>query len=381
MSDTGQPLYQRIKEDVLSQIGSRLLSPGDRLPTEQEFMEKYRVSRITVSKALNELKAEGIIERFPNRGSFVSRSGTFPAETALAETAPVSGGIALPSDADCPMAETACIFPRIADLFSLSMANGVVSALSENGYLCHIFQSYNPTTENYLLQRCLELKLAGIVLFPQDQPFFSDPLMLMQLQKYPLVLIDRYLPHLNTSYVIGDNKTAGTLCLRHLAELGHQRFCFVTSSGRDTFSVRRRIAGVLEEMSARGIPESALCVTDRLDKTRKISHHQEAFSRLVYRERISAFICAESSTCAYLYRLFESLEIRVPDTVSLMCFDQPLVDSQRPDFFTHICQSEYLMGREAGMILKNQIENRDTPVCQRIIAPRLEIRQSTGSVS
>ena len=60
MEKTNQPLYQQLMEDVRSQIENSLLLPGDKLPTEREFIQKYNVSRITVSKALNELKAEGL---------------------------------------------------------------------------------------------------------------------------------------------------------------------------------------------------------------------------------------------------------------------------------------------------------------------------------
>ena len=60
-----QPMYQRIKEDILHQIKTNLLSPGDRLPTEYQLMDHYQVSRITVSKALSELKSEGVIEPRP----------------------------------------------------------------------------------------------------------------------------------------------------------------------------------------------------------------------------------------------------------------------------------------------------------------------------
>ena len=83
-----QPMYQRIKEDILHQIKTNLLSPGDRLPTEYQLMDHYQVSRITVSKALSELKSEGVIERFPNKGSFVSRLQEAPPlanETKLPE--------------------------------------------------------------------------------------------------------------------------------------------------------------------------------------------------------------------------------------------------------------------------------------------------------
>ena len=67
-----QPMYQRIKEDILHQIKTNLLSPGDRLPTEYQLMDHYQVSRITVSKALSELKSEGFC-RFIHSSSLLKK--------------------------------------------------------------------------------------------------------------------------------------------------------------------------------------------------------------------------------------------------------------------------------------------------------------------
>ena len=44
MEKTNQPLYQQLMEDVRSQIENSLLLPGDKLPTEREFMQKYNVA-------------------------------------------------------------------------------------------------------------------------------------------------------------------------------------------------------------------------------------------------------------------------------------------------------------------------------------------------
>lgn len=369
MNESSLPLYQQIKEDLLAQIEQGILRTGDKIPTEHELIQKYQVSRITVSKALNELKADGIITRFPNKGSFVAQA---PVLTSL--PAPVSSS----DKADSLRPEIACILPTIADQFALSLVNGISSVFSEGSYICHIFQSRTPETENYLLQLCLDTNISGLVLFPRDQPFFSDQLMLMQLKKYPLVLLDRYLPRLNTSYVIGDNKTGGAMCLKHLHDLGHRRFCFVSSTGRDTFSVKYRIAGAVSELESYGLSEASMKIIEYLDKGKKFSHYQEQFSRLVLQEKITAFITAESSTCAYLHNLLSFLHIRIPEDVSLISFDKPLVNSQRPDFFTHIDQSEYIMGREAGLILKRQIESPGFQVCHKVISPRLEVCRSTG---
>lgn len=284
------------------------------------------------------------------------------------------------STSDTAFTEIACILPSFSDQFSLSMVNGILSAFPIDSYICHLFQSFNPSLENRLLQKCIDTGISGIVLFPQDQPFFSEQLLYLLLQKYPLVLIDRNLPRLDTSYVIGDNKTGGALCLRHLHALGHQRFCFVSSARRDTFTVRSRIDGILQEAEARNIPESSITIWDSFNKHQPYVHYQKQMMKLIREERITAFIAAESTTCAYLYSLFATMNLRVPEDISLMSFDKPLVESQRPDFFTHISQSEYLMGKEAGTILKHQIETRDPQVTHRVMSPLLEVRKSTRAI-
>lgn len=368
-----QPMYQKIKEDILHQIKTSLLAPGDKLPTEQELMQHYQVSRITVSKALGELKSEGLIERFPNRGSFVSRARELPS---------ISNEVKVPEESDRSMEhlpEIACIMPTVTDLFSLSMMNGVLSAFPPNEYICHLFQSRNPQIENYLLKRCMETGIAGIVLFPQDQPFFSNELLMMNLQKYPLVLIDRYLPRLNTSHVIADNQKSGELCVRHLYELGHQRIAFFTSSDRNTFSVKRRLDGVMSAAESLNMPESAIQTVEHVGAYDS-NYYRDLVSRLVREEKVTAFIASECNTCVYLDELFTSLKLDIPKAVSLVCFDSPMSRTRNPDFFTHINQSEHFMGQEAGLLLRRRLEQNDMGIYHKVITPSLEIHHSTAAV-
>ncbi len=371
---SGLPMYLKIKNDIMQRIRSNLLLPGDRLPTEFQLMEEYGVSRITVSRALGELKAEGYVERFPNKGTFVAQAA--PAVSLVSEAA-VPERTGDPPDI---LPEIACILPTISDLFSLSMLNGALSVFSPEKYLCHIFRSQNSKMENYLLRRCLDTNISGIVLFPQDQPFFSNELLSIQLRKYPLVLLDRYLPRLDTSYVIADNKAAGELCVDHLSGLGHQRIAFVTATRRDTFSVKYRIAGLYAAAERRGMADNAIYIMECFDQGKTLAHYQETFRKLVFENRITAFIAAESGVCAYLYQLFSSMNMKVPGDLSLLSFDKPLTEVKNPDFFTHINQSEFLMGKEAGNILLRRLEQRDMNVYHKIIAPTLEVHYSTGAV-
>lgn len=65
------PLYHQLKDAIRRDIESGRWKPGDRLPTEDEWIGRYRVSKITVRQALAELVHLGYIRREQGRGTFV----------------------------------------------------------------------------------------------------------------------------------------------------------------------------------------------------------------------------------------------------------------------------------------------------------------------
>jgi ABC-type glycerol-3-phosphate transport system substrate-binding protein/DNA-binding transcriptional regulator YhcF (GntR family) len=66
------PIYFQLKTLLLEEILSGRYGPQDRLPTEHELCDQYRISRTPVTRALSELAEEGIILRHRRRGSFVN---------------------------------------------------------------------------------------------------------------------------------------------------------------------------------------------------------------------------------------------------------------------------------------------------------------------
>ena len=56
-------LYPFIKEDILKDIQSGVYQEDKMLPPEREFTEKYRVSRMTIRRALDELIQDGVLIR------------------------------------------------------------------------------------------------------------------------------------------------------------------------------------------------------------------------------------------------------------------------------------------------------------------------------
>ena len=73
--DQPVPLYYQIEVALRRAIESGELPVG-RLPTEQELVDRYRVSRMTVRSALRRLEEDGLIELHRGRGMFVRPDAT-----------------------------------------------------------------------------------------------------------------------------------------------------------------------------------------------------------------------------------------------------------------------------------------------------------------
>lgn len=77
-----KPMYQTIRDELKNAINTKLYLPGSKIPTEAQLMVDFKVSRMTVNKALRDLVLEGILSRKPGLGTFVCEQ---KAESPLTE--------------------------------------------------------------------------------------------------------------------------------------------------------------------------------------------------------------------------------------------------------------------------------------------------------
>lgn len=64
-------LHAQLYEELLSQIRAGKWGPGAKIPTEVQLIDLYGVSRMTVRRALEDLRRDGVVERKPALGTFV----------------------------------------------------------------------------------------------------------------------------------------------------------------------------------------------------------------------------------------------------------------------------------------------------------------------
>ena len=66
------PLYSHIETVLAGEITDGYLKVGDQLPTEDNLIERFEVSRITVRRAIQNLVSRGLVEIRRGKGTFVA---------------------------------------------------------------------------------------------------------------------------------------------------------------------------------------------------------------------------------------------------------------------------------------------------------------------
>jgi GntR family transcriptional regulator len=66
------PDYWRIADDVIADVRSGKLKPGDKLPSISQLREKYDVSHGTVQMSYARLEALRVIRRHQGKGIFIT---------------------------------------------------------------------------------------------------------------------------------------------------------------------------------------------------------------------------------------------------------------------------------------------------------------------
>lgn len=87
--DDPRGLAHAVAARLRSAIADGVLAPGARVPSEAQLSQGYEVSRTVVREAVSQLRAEGLVETFQGRGSFI-------AATPGARGGRADGGIVLP---------------------------------------------------------------------------------------------------------------------------------------------------------------------------------------------------------------------------------------------------------------------------------------------
>jgi DNA-binding LacI/PurR family transcriptional regulator len=190
----------------------------------------------------------------------------------------------------------------------------------------------------------------------------------------PVVYVSQHVDGRPSVYV---DDVAGALHgTRHLLNLGHRRVAFIKTVGASgfSFSSNERLVGYRQALTEAGLPKDddlvvATPVGDRRAMAEALGH------LLSLREPPTAVFAEQDEVAATVIRTLRTTRIEVPAHISVLGFDdQPVADWF--DLST-IAQSPSDIGREAGRLALQLIDDPDADHQQHIVLPTHLIPRAT----
>jgi DNA-binding LacI/PurR family transcriptional regulator len=365
-------LHVQLHNQLRQLILSGRWSSGTRIPSETQFAEHLNVSRTTVRLALQQAELEGLVERIPGKGTFVTR------QTRKENRSRLIGFVTWGFDSET----------------HLLLLNGAEDEVKTNGHRIIFNTVQNRREEAEILQRFREDDIAGLLMWPNANAsrMQQENTLLYQDVRVPVVLMDRQIYGLDCDFVTSDNYGGAEALMRHLVELGHKQVVFLSHHEMELLPVMERYRAYREVLE-----QASLCPQDPWligepgkelgsagDMLRSSFHvnsreiHEIRDHILNAQPRPTAVFAVNDYLAVLALQAMRSLNLSVPDDISIAGFDDIDLAAYLQVPLTTVAQDPFTIGKRAARLLIERLEGFAGPTQCEIVPTKLRIRSSTS---
>ena len=333
--------YSDIATTLRKEITQGSYSEEGKLPTEQELVKRFGVSRQTIRQAISCLKHEGHLHQIQGSGTYVSSPETKKSKSDSKTIVTVSTYI------------SNYIFPDII--------RGMERELSAEGFNINLIQTENRVDkERTILEKIIhDSNIAGMIVEGTKTALPNPNISLYRKIKemgIPLVFLHCTYPELTGEVVVGmDDFQGGKTLAKYLVNKGHKTIGGIFKS--DDRQGLARYAGFSEGLLESGIGLDDTRVrwytTEDYRKHHKIiESNNEVFDNLC---GLTAVVCYNDEIAVWISRICKASSRATPEIASFdasqyaMLLDKP---------FVSIGHRKELLGKTAARKIINMIEGK-----------------------
>lgn len=337
--------------------------PGDRMPSEAELVQRFGVSRITVGRAVRDLRRAGLVERRPGSGTYL--------KAPHPSTAGMSFGLLIPDLGETEIFEPICqgmMESPLAREHALLWGSPAAGDSKEEGAwrLC----------EQYIERSVSGVFFAPLELTPRKDAVNRRIARALDEAGIPIVLLDRTVtpyPERGRHDLVGiDNRRAGYLTAEHLFRRGCRRIAFLALE-HAAATVDAREFGYREALYRRDAPVDRGLI-HRFDPADSAEVRQ-----LMESQGPDGIVCANDRTAGRLMHTLLQLGYTVPDQVRLVGIDDLEYAKLLPVPLTTLRQPTREIGAVALAAMLDRIAQKDLPARDILLNGELIVRSSCGS--
>ncbi|MBQ9482393.1 MAG: GntR family transcriptional regulator [Clostridia bacterium] len=359
MSDTSF-LYKKITKYLAELISENLNNKDYYLPTEAEISARYKVSRITVRKAFDELNKNNILTRIKGRGTFISEGVT---KEDLVEYLGIGSG---------RNKKIAVILPLLDGSQHII---SILSAIIREAYDMNVFVSVSDMSvekEQKIINEYISIGVDGIIVYPIDNDIYNNTLISLATSDYPLVLVDRSLPGLNFACVSSDHRGMMASAMKFLLKKNNRHILFFNSNTKTNSALAARQECYVNTLSQHNIyNQYYFSFNGDLDPTSE--SFAEKFSEYIKNNpEITAIVTADYASGMHLIQIMNILKMNyseIFDTVFLDFTDQPDIFHSTVNMSAYVQQDSQKIGTEAVKLLRKAIDKQPLTKSKTISIP------------
>lgn len=331
------------------------------MATIREVAKLAGVSPITVSRVINNT-------------SYVSTATRAKVEAAIIELNYVPNKLAQ-SLRQKQTNTLALLVTDITNPFWTTVVRGVEDVANDHGMnviLCNTDES--ETKQDAYLDLVLQKQVDGILLVPVSNQ--CDAVQRIQSQDVAVVVMDRKVTNALVDVVRCDSEGGAYQLVQHLLDQGHRQIAMLTGA-TNVFTAIERANGYQRAMSEAGLgtgTEQIYYGGFTLE-----SGYEMTVEALRASPRPTALFAANNFIAIGALRALRDAELRVPEDIAVVGFDDLPEEIVIEPFLTVSAQPAYEMGRQAMELLLSRITEEKIIDYEEIVLPtELIVRASSG---
>ncbi|WP_315709024.1 DNA-binding transcriptional regulator CytR [Brenneria uluponensis] len=266
------------------------------------------------------------------------------------------------------------IVPDICDPFFSEILRGIEETATERGYLVLIGDcAHQRQNDKTFFDLIITKQIDGMLLLGSDLPF--DVSKAEQRNLPPMVMANEFAPELELPTVHIDNLTAAFDAVHYLHQLGHQRIACIAGPEHLPQS-QYRLQGYIQALRRCGLTIDNQYIV-RGDFTYETG--MKGLTTLMsHPAPPSAIFCHSDIMALGVLSQARRVGLDIPRDLSLVGFDDITQASYCFPPLTTVAQPRYDIGREATLLLLEQLYGHSVQSGSRLLASELVIRESTS---
>ncbi|MGC9214991.1 LacI family DNA-binding transcriptional regulator [Athalassotoga sp.] len=258
----------------------------------------------------------------------------------------------------------------------ISAMERVLYAKKYNLMICNVGE--NPQKEVEYLELLVSKKVDGLIVAPAAEGQNLSIYRNMVRHGMKIVLFDRLIDSVNCDSVVIDNRASIYEVTKYLKDRGHKKIGSIYGIER-SYTGHERLNGFKEAMQELNLEYHKEWV--RSGFFREEDSYKQSLDILAKSSKPTAIIAMNNFSTLGLMRAVKELEIKVPDDLSIIGFDDAEWMKVCSPSITTVIQPADAIGMTAATLLLDAIENESSHIPQHIVLKaKLIERESVKSL-